>query len=200
MIRINLLPVKQLEAEVARRREIVIGAVVLGLALLALGTMYLLQAFQLSNLESELAQRQGELQALNTKIKEMGDLQNKIKEIKGKNKVINDLKKNKSGPVLVMGNLANATPATLWLTDLKESGGSLTLTGVAVDNKSVADFINGLEASNHFRRVELIETIEGVGPTAGFKKFAIKTGVRYQAPATRRRDGEPAGKQGGKKR
>ena len=182
MIRINLLPVRQLAAEVSRRREITIGAVVLGIALLALGAMHLLQSFQLSGLETELAQLRGELQALNTKIKELGDLQNKIKEARGKNKIIDDLKKKKSGPVLVMENLANATPATLWLTDLKESGGNLALNGLAVDNKTVADFINGLEASKHFKSVELIETTEGAGATAGFKKFAIKAGVLYQSP------------------
>jgi type IV pilus assembly protein PilN len=182
MIRINLLPIRQLEAEVSRRREITIGAVVLGVALLGLGAMHLLQSFQLSGLETELAQLRGELQALNTKVKEIGDLQNKIKEARGKNKIIDDLKKKKSGPVLVMENLANATPASLWLTDLKESGGNLALSGLAVDNKTVANFINGLEASKHFKSVELIETTEGVGPTAGFKRFAIKTGVLYQAP------------------
>ncbi len=182
MIRINLLPIKQREAAVTRRREIAIGAVVLGIALLALASMHLLQSFQLLGLETELAQLRGELQALNTKIKEMGDLQNKIKDARGKNKIIDDLKKKKSGPVLVMENLANATPATLWLTDLKESGGSLALSGLAVDNKTVADFISGLEASKHFKSVELIETTEGAGPTAGFKKFAIKTAVLYQSP------------------
>jgi type IV pilus assembly protein PilN len=182
MIRINLLPIKQLKAEVTRRREITIGAAALGITLLVLGSMHLLQSFQLSSLETELGQLRGELQALNTKIKELGDLQNKIKEARGKNKIIDDLKKKKSGPVLVMANLANATPATLWLTDLKESGGNLALSGLAVDNKTVADFITALEASKHFKGVELIETTEGVGPTAGFKKFAIKTGVLYQPP------------------
>jgi hypothetical protein len=59
MIRINLLPIKQLEAEVTRRREITIGAVVLGIALLALGSMHLLQSFQMSGLETELAQLRG---------------------------------------------------------------------------------------------------------------------------------------------
>jgi type IV pilus assembly protein PilN len=182
MIRINLLPVKQREAEIARRREVTLGAVILAAALLAIGAAHLLQVFQLSGLEKELAQLRGELQALNVKIKELGDLQNKIKEARGKNKIIDDLKKKKSGPVLVMENLANATPATLWLTDLKESGGSLALSGLAVDHKTVADFITGLEASKHFKGVELIETTDGVGPTAGFKKFAIKTAVLYQPP------------------
>lgn len=182
MIRINLLPVKQLQAEVARRRQIMIGSVVFGLAALSLVALYALQTYQLSSLESELTGLRGEIQALNAKIKEVGDLQNKIKELRGKNKIIEDLKKKKSGPVLVMASLANATPATLWLTELRESGGVLTMSGLAADHKTVADFITGLEASKHFKGVDLIETTRGIGPQAGFTKFSIKTGVIYQAP------------------
>ncbi len=192
MIRINLLPVKQLEAEVSRRRDITVGAVVLGILLLTLGAVHIWQSLHLSGLKTELEQARSELQALNTKIKEIGDLQNKIKEAKGKNNLIDDLKKKKSGPVLVMENLARATPATLWLTALTESNGSLTLTGLAVDNKTVADFLKGLEASHHFKNVELVETTEGVGPTAGFKKFAIKTAVLYRAPDARPPDNKNA--------
>ncbi|MBM2803774.1 MAG: hypothetical protein HW419_1667 [Deltaproteobacteria bacterium] len=180
MIRINLLPFKQLQAEVTRRRELFIGAVVLALAALMLAGAYFYQSYQMSQLETELAGLRSEIQALDTKIKEVGDLQNKIKDLRGKNKIIADLNQKKSGPVLVMENLANATPPTLWLKDLKESGGSLTINGLAVDNKTVADFITGLEASKYFKGVELVETTQGVGPDAGFKKFAIKTGVMYQ--------------------
>jgi type IV pilus assembly protein PilN len=186
MIRINLLPVKQLQAEVSRRRQITIGALVLGLAALSLAAVHVLQAYQLSALESELTGLRSELLALNTKIKEVGDLQNKIKELRGKNKIIDDLKLKKSGPVLVMASLASATPTTLWLTDLRESGGVLTMNGLAIDLKTVADFITGLEASKHFKGVELIETTEGTGPQAGFKRFSIKAGVIYhlaEAPA-----------------
>jgi type IV pilus assembly protein PilN len=106
--------------------------------------------------------------------------------LRGKNKIIDDLKQKKSGPVLVMASLASATPTTLWLTDLRESGGVLTMNGLAIDHKTVADFITGLEASKHFKGVELIETTEGSGPQAGFKRFSIKTGVNYhpaEAPA-----------------
>jgi type IV pilus assembly protein PilN len=205
MIRINLLPFKQLAAEVSRRREITIGAVVLGLALLAIATVHFFQAYQLSSLESELATLRGDLQTLNTKIKEVGDLQNKIKDLRGKNKIIADLNKKKSGPVLVMENLANATPATLWLTELKETGGNLILNGLAVDNKTIADFIAGLETSKHFKTVELVETTQGSGAAAGYQKFALKAGVLYQPaepppePATKTKAAAPAVKKEEKK-
>ena len=180
MIRINLLPFKELQAEVTRRRQLSIGGAVLGSAALVLISIHLIQSHRLSSMESELAGLRADLQTLNVKIKEVGDLQTKIKDLRGKNKIIDDLNKKKTGPVLVMESLANATPTTLWLTELREAAGSLTLNGLATDNKSIADFITSLEASKNFKSVELIESTQGVGPTASFKKFAIKTAVLYQ--------------------
>jgi hypothetical protein len=55
MIRINLLPVKALQAEVTRRREIVIGAVVFGAVLALLIGAHIYQTLELSGLQSELA-------------------------------------------------------------------------------------------------------------------------------------------------
>jgi len=182
MIRINLLPVKALRAEVTRRREIVIGAVVLGAVLALLIGTHIYQALELSGLQSELASLRADLQALNVKIKEVGDLQNKIKDLRSKNKIIENLNKKKSGPVLVMENLSSATPNSLWLTDLRESSGSVTMNGLAVDNQTIADFMKAIALSKHFNNVELVETTQGTGPTAALKKFSIKTGVLYRSP------------------
>lgn len=182
MIRINLLPVKALQAEVTRQREIIIGSVVLATVVALLVGTHFYQAYQLSQLQTELTTLRSELQALNVKVKEVGDLQNKIKDLRSKNKIIADLNKKKSGPVLVMESLSNATPGSLWLTDLKESGGSVTMNGLAVDNQTIADFLKSMAASKYFNNVELIETTQGAGPTASLKKFSIKTGVLYRPP------------------
>jgi type IV pilus assembly protein PilN len=182
MIRINLLPIKQLQAEVTRRRELVIGSVVLGLVAVLLVGTYLYQSYQLTQLDKELASLRTEIQALNVKVKEIADLQVKIKDLRGKQKVIDDLTKKKTGPVLVMASLSRATPASLWLTDLRESGGSVTMNGLAVDNETVANFIRALALSKHFTNVELVETTQGAGPSATLKKFAIRAGVIYRAP------------------
>lgn len=181
MIRINLLPVKQLQAEVTRRREIITGSAVLGTALLLLLGTYLYQSFQLTGLENELAGLRTELQALNAKVKEVSDLQVKIKDLRGKQKIIEDLNNKKSGPALVMASLSLATPASLWLTDLRESGGNVTMNGLAVDNETIANFMRSLASSKHFTTVELVETIQGSGPTAALKKFVIKARAIYRA-------------------
>src|SRR5688572_133576 len=111
MIRINLLPFKELQAEVSRRREIVIGSVILGSVVILMAGAHLYQTYALSRLETELTALRSEIQTLNLKVKEVGDLQNRIKDFKGKHKIIEELNRKKSGPVLVMESLSNSTPA-----------------------------------------------------------------------------------------
>ena len=113
MIRINLLPFKELQAEVSRRREIAIGAVVLGALVLLLAGAHVYQGLTLSSLEREQAALRSEIEALNLKVKEVGDLQNRIKDFKGKHKIIEELNRKKSGPVLVMESLSKSTPSSL---------------------------------------------------------------------------------------
>ena len=137
MIRINLLPVKELKAEVVRRRELMIGGVSLALTGVLILGVYAHQWRQVSTVEKELEELRKELQVLNVKAKDVTELQRKVKEFEGKNKVIDDINKKKSGPVRVMESLAIATPSALWLTEFKEIGGNLTITGVAVDNISI---------------------------------------------------------------
>src|SRR4030095_3243604 len=177
MIRINLLPIKALQAEVTRRREIIIGSVVLGTVVAVLAALHLYQSYALSQLEKELAGLRTEIQVLNVKVKQVGDLQNKIKDLKGKHKIIDDLNQKKSGPVLVMESLSVATPPSLWLTELRESGGRLPMHGVAMDNQTVADFMKALAASKYFSTVDLVETTQGAGPTASLKRFSIRAGI-----------------------
>ncbi len=194
MIRINLLPIKQLQAEVTRRREIIIGSVVLGAAVLLVAGMHLYQAYHLSNLETELAALRAELQVLNSRVKEVSDLQVKIKDLRSKQKIIEDLARKKSGPVLVMASLSRATPASLWLTDLRETGGNVVMNGMAADNETVAQFLRSLAESGHFGNIELVESVQG--PSAGVKKFSVKARALYRRapePAAPQKPGEKKG-------
>jgi len=179
MIRINLLPVKELMAAVRRRRELTLGAIILGSATLVLLGLFLKQTYELSALNNELTNLRNDIQALNTKVKQVGDLQNKIKDLNAKHKVIADLNRKKAGPVGVMESLSAATPARLWLTEFREIGGRVTVTGFAADNQTVADFLKGLAATVYFRDVELVETTQGAQEASPYKRFSIRATVLY---------------------
>jgi type IV pilus assembly protein PilN len=182
MIRINLLPVKQLKAEVSRRREVVLVVSSLATVLFALGSLYAYQFRQVSLLEHELADLRAELQQFNVKAKDVADLQHRIQEFQGKHKVIEDINKKKSGPVRVMENLSAATPAALWLTQFKETGGDLTITGVAMDNQTIADFLKALGSHANFRGTELVETVQSDQAGVLQRRFLIRAKLLYQTP------------------
>lgn len=192
MIRVNLLPVKQIRAEISRRRDLAIGGLVLGLTATIMLGAHLYQSYRMSKLESEIATVRGEIKALDVRVKQFGELQKKVKEFESKHKIIEDLNRRKIGPVRVMESLAAATPPTLWLTEFKETGGRLLITGLALDNQTVADFLKALATLYYFRDVELVETTEA-GPASGpLKKFSVKSLVSYQPPATSiKGDGDP---------
>jgi type IV pilus assembly protein PilN len=180
MIRINLLPVKELKAEVVRRRELVIGGVSLALTGVLILGVFAYQWRQGSAIERELDELRKELEVLNVKAKDVAELQRKIKEFEGKNKVIDDINKKKSGPVRVMESLAVATPSALWLTEFKEIGGNLTITGVAADNQTIAEFLKALASYAYFNNTELVETTQNQQAGMPPRRFLIKARLNYQ--------------------
>ena len=78
---------------------------------------------------------------------------------KAKLGVIKALESNKAGPVHLLDEITVAVPKDkLWLSSFKESKGSLTLTGTAMDNETVALFMVNLKKSEYISTVNLEST------------------------------------------
>lgn len=183
MIRINLLPVRELKAEVNRRRDLTVAGVSLVSTAVLLAGAYVYESSQVTKRTTELDAIRKELQILTGNVKEVGELENKIKEFKSKYKVISDLGDKKTGPVQVMESLAAAMPSSLWLTELKQTGSNIVLSGLTTDNQTLAEFIRSLARSTYFNNVELIESTQADEKTGPYKKFAIQSVVSFQPAA-----------------
>ncbi len=187
MIRINLLPVRELKAEVARRQELTIGVMCFVLTGIAMGAFHIIQSSRLSSHEKELAGLSNEIKILNTQAKGVTNLKKEIGVLKEKLKVINELGKKKTGPVRVMESLSSAMPPRLWLTEFKESGGNLSISGMAVDNQTIAGFLKALAASPYFENVELGETTQvEKNKQSTLKKFVMRSKLLYRLPDKKR--------------
>lgn len=180
MIRINLLPVKELKAEVSRRREVTVGAIALGVTIASIAGLYAYEWRRQSALQQELTELRTELNNFNIKAKQVTELQTKIREFDNKNKVLENIRKKKSGPVRIMESLSAATPTALWLTEFKENAGDVTITGLAIDNQTIADFLKSLESYAVFKEPELVESSQNEQAGAAPRRFAIKSKLVYQ--------------------
>ena len=155
MIRINLLPVKEIKAEVSRRRELILGALCLGVTVAVIAGLYVVQYGRVSALENELTALRTELTTLNGQAKAVTDLENKIREVKGKHQVIEEINKKKAGPVRVMQSLSASMPGALWLT-------------------------TSLGRHAYFQNTDLVETTQTDQAGLPPRRFLIKSKLLYQ--------------------
>jgi len=187
MIRINLLPVKEAQRAMGRRRQMSVALLSVALAVLMMVVPYMLQARKLGQLEGEINQLNADIAKLNEQAREVRDLDKKRADLMAKLKVIEDLKQKRVGPVRVLEDLGGAAPEKLWLLDFTDLNGNATITGMALDNQTIATFMRSLQGSKYFYDVDLVETSQsepvrgGAGGPGGmiFKRFIVKAHLDY---------------------
>jgi type IV pilus assembly protein PilN len=189
MIRINLLSVRELQAEIGKRQDLTIAAVAVGATVALLVLVFLVQFSRSVALGRELAGLREEITGLEAKAKEVPELQKRNEELRQKLAVLDELNAKKTGPVRAMESLSAAAPERLWLTEFKENGGNLAITGMAIDNQTVADFITALSSSPNFSDVDLVETTQVQQDRIALKKFSLRLRLLYR-PALAKTDGQ----------
>jgi type IV pilus assembly protein PilN len=156
MIRINLLPFRAARKKENIRRQLMVYGLSVVLTFCIMGYTFFYLSSTLSGLKEDQKRIQDELKRYELTIKKIAELEKKIKEIRAKLEVIRELERNKTGPVHLLDEISIAVPKEkLWLNSLKESKGTLTLTGTAMDNETIALFMTNLEKSEYITGVDL---------------------------------------------
>jgi type IV pilus assembly protein PilN len=179
MIRINLLPAEEAQRAAGRRQEIAAAALVVGVGVLGLVFAHTWQQARISVAERELTRLSQELVAIQGPYADATRLEQQKKELRDKLRVIGELEAKKVGPVHVLTDLSTATPDKLWLTEFAETAGAVKVSGLGVDEQTVADFLRRLAGSPYFRGIDLEETSLVDQDGIKHKKFVIRGEVNY---------------------
>ena len=179
MIRINLVPRDEARRQVARQRDRQVATLVLLslVVIVILAEVFTRRALGLA--EQNAALHRSELAVLNQKYQSKVLLERKEEELRSKLRTIELLEEQRQGPVRVLAALGAAPPHKLWLTEVRETGGSALISGRGLDNQTVALFMRNLESSPYFARVELVETKQVEEGKAKLKEFSIRSQVVY---------------------
>ena len=186
MIRINLLPIKEIKKKLRLRHELFIFSLSFLGILVVVGIVSLGMTQKVSALQKEIQTLEDKRKSYGPILKEIDKLQKDKKLLETKLQTIESLKSDSQLTVRILDEIANRTPtSTMWLTALKVSATSLQLTGVALDNATIAQYMRALEASDYFAPPELANTSQTVVGGQKLKSFSLTLGItRPQPPAT----------------
>src|SRR5262245_8510000 len=115
MIRINLLPVREIKKQARLRvQTVMLGLAAAAGAVVCLG-IHVTVAAQAAEKRSQIARAQAELAKLEETRKEVDCYRAEEAEITQKLRVIDSLESSRLGNVLLMDQLASAIPERMWL-------------------------------------------------------------------------------------
>lgn len=129
--------------------SIFLGVILLGYLNFTFGSKVRKMSTQIQDTKTVLAQ-------FDVQAKEVDQIQKDLEVLRKKIDVITNLKSNRKGPVLLLDSLTQLViPKRMWLTNLEAKGDGVNIKGVALDNRTVADFMTQLEKSKLFASVSL---------------------------------------------
>ncbi len=179
MIRINLLPVREVEREAGRRQETRLVYLSAALVLVILAGIEVGSRMRLAPLKHEYAKLQTDIVALDKKSVELTKLETERNDLEEKLKTIATLEARKIGPVNVLADLSDAAPEQVWLMEFKETGGLATISGLGLDDQTIANFMRKLATSPYFDGVDLVETQQFEQEGIQLKRFVVNARLSY---------------------
>jgi type IV pilus assembly protein PilN len=184
MIRINLLPVRAARRRENIRRQISVFALSVFLVLTVMVYVAIDLGQTISDLNAKIQDAQGELTKLQAISKQVNEIKKKLEELEAKSNIIVMLEADRGGPVRIMDALTSLVVAEkMWLTSLTETGKKMDFAGVAMDNKTIADFMTRLEKSPYFKVVDLISSKQiKLEKDKKFKQFTITCRLSPRGP------------------
>ena len=173
MIRINLLPVRAAKKKETALQQIVILAGSVVLVLVVVLGIWLIRLGQISGVKKDIVAANAKVNELKQKIGKLDEIRRLKDEVGKKLNVLNQLRKNRTGPVNRLAALSDITPDQLWIEKYKEAGTDIKISGVAFNEELIAQFIRAIEASPEFERVDLVVSEQKEVSGTKLKRFDL---------------------------
>jgi len=189
MIRVNLLPHRQIRRE-ARQREF--GLMAIFTAIAASAIVFMGYTIINGQVETQLERNQrldAAIVKLDKEIADIKDLKDQISAMLERKQVVENLQTNRSQSVVVFDELSRQLPEGMYLKSVKQLGNVITIEGVADTNARVATLVRNFNTSNWLESPVLIEIKAVTVNNAKQNMFTLK--VNLKAPKLETEDTKP---------
>ncbi|NLR75074.1 MULTISPECIES: PilN domain-containing protein [Leeia] len=191
MIRLNLLPHRELRKAAQTRQFYILTAFTLLAALGGAFAVYQYLVDQVTYQEARNGYYRQENDKLSKQIVEIDKLKEERETLLSRKKVVEDLQVSRSEVVQLLDSLAKLTPEGIMLTSIKQTDTTVDLTGNTISNARIATFMQNIQSSSMLANPTLIQ-ITG-GDAGKPSTFSMQIQIKRGAPADAAASAAPKG-------
>ena len=157
MIRLNLLPHRELKRKARQQQFAVLAGVTFFLGLLTVGIVHIMITGQIEHQESRNEYMTNQIAILDKQIDEIKQIRAQTQALLARKKVVETLQDNRSDVVHLLDQLVRLLPDGVYLRSIKQTNQTINLTGYAQSNARVSTLMRKLESSPWLGLPSLVE-------------------------------------------
>lgn len=146
MIRINLLPVRQVKKREMGRQFVALSV---GLLIIAgAGNWYWVSVREAeqTRLQTQVSDTERRIAELEKVIGEVNNINKRKKEVEEKLGILDKLRKQRAGPVRLLDALATVLPRNVFIRDFTEANSAVRIAGEGKSHEDVSEFMKALSS------------------------------------------------------
>ena len=202
MIRINLLGTERKQAKKAPsfdlgQRLTVACSLILVVTVVGIGWWYWTLQNESTRVDNEIAIKTAEAARLQSLLAEVQKFEAQRTQLQQRVQLIEQLRSGQSVPVQLLDHVSKSLPDMLWLTDLNQDGGSVTIQGRSTTLIALSDFVANLGNGSFLKKpIDIVNSVvennrSGGTTSVELINFTVKAEL---ASAGRAAGAGPAGK------
>ena len=157
MIRLNLLPHRELKRKARQQQFSVLAGITFFLGLLTVGMVHIMITGQIEYQESRNDYMKNQIAILDKQIDEIKQIRAQTQVLLARKKVVETLQDNRSDVVHLLDQLVRLLPDGVYLRSIKQTNQTINLTGYAQSNARVSTLMRKLESSPWLGLPSLVE-------------------------------------------
>lgn len=187
MIRINLLPHREIKRKQQQKEFFVMLGAVVGLGAAAWFAVHSYLGGQLEEQNGRNSYLESEIAILDKQIDEIKKLKEQTAALLQRKKVVESLQANRAETVYLLDQLVRQLPDGVYLKSVQQKAAKVTVGGFAQSNARVSTFMRNLESSPYLEKPVLIEIKAFADKNVRLSEFSLSVSLTRnredQAPA-----------------
>jgi type IV pilus assembly protein PilN len=177
MIRINLLPHREIRRKQQQKEFFIMLGAVMGLGATVWFATHSYLSGQLEEQNGRNTYLETEIASLDKQIEEIKKVQEQTTALLQRKKIVESLQANRAETVYLLDQLVRQLPDGVYLKSVQQKGNKVAVNGFAQSNARVSTFMRNLESSPYLEKPSLVEIHAIVDKSARLSEFSLSVSL-----------------------